>query len=299
MLPQALRLLAMAFVSGGLFACAALPDGRAPLSPGRDWAADVPLAERIATVARQEHALWYAPFIDADGRLSGLPAAEAEARRLADGRRAWAKVADYWQQGGTLAMIVPRHPPAASCAEARRDAVAAAICRSFIVDVPWSAAFVSYVMAEAGVPQFAPTPSHIDYIRAAFREQGPYRLRDPQHSVPAVGDLLCYLREQPQIAAYAGLQRHLAQDGDWLPSHCDVVVALYPHEVWLVGGNIAHTVALRKLRRQADGRLQLPYPEAQDGRCAPDNEAACHLNRQNWVALLQLQPALTAVASMK
>ena len=85
-------------------------------------------------------------------------------------------------------------------------------CRAFLIDNPWSAAFISWVMVQSGVPGFNTSPRHIDYIRAAY--QGgpsgvPYRLVDPATAKPAPGDLLCFLRERSRPLSYSGLAQAL------------------------------------------------------------------------------------------
>ena len=63
---------------------------------------------------------------------------------------------------------------------------------------------------------------------------------------------------------------------------------------WLVGGNVQQAVTLRMLRLDAQGRLSdLPLRGAGEAACSPDAPASCNLNRQDWAALLKLQPAMT------
>src|SRR6185312_1201327 len=54
-------------------------------------------AARIAALACRENALWYSPFIDANGRLASNTVSEAEGARLGDGATpAWMRVVEYW-----------------------------------------------------------------------------------------------------------------------------------------------------------------------------------------------------------
>ena len=239
----------------------------------RPDAADV--ATRIAAVACQESHAWFRAFIDADGRAGGQAVYEAENDTLADGTQAWRKVAGYWNGSGL-----------AGCS-------AGAACRSFVVDTPWSAAFVSWVMRRARVPGFAASSRHVDYVRAAWRQpgSGPYRLAAPDEAAPAPGDLLCYVRANARVLGHDGLLARLGEDAG-LPMHCDIVVAASPGGIaWLVGGNVQQVVALRMLRLDAQGRFaDLPLRGADDPPCSPDAPAQCNLNRQDWAALLKLQP---------
>ena len=253
----------------------------------RTQLASTDVATRIAAIACQENHAWFRPFIDADGRAGGQAVYEAENDALADGAQAWRKVAAYWSGSGL----------GSDCGKP------GAACRSFVVDTPWSAAFVSWVMRQARVPGFGASSRHVDYVRSASRSgTGPYRLVAPQDAVPAPGDLLCYVRGQSRSLGYPGLLGVLAGEGIGLPMHCDIVVAADAGIAWLVGGNVQQTVALRMLRLDAQGRLaDLPTRATGDAPCSPDVPAHCNLNRQDWAALLKFKtiepPSLLAAAS--
>ncbi|NCT71442.1 MAG: DUF2272 domain-containing protein [Xanthomonadaceae bacterium] len=252
------------------------PDAHAtdPCPQLRTQLASDEVATRIAAIACQENHAWFRPFIDADGRAGGQTVYEAENDALADGAPAWRKVAAYWNGSGL----------GSTCGGA------GAACRSFVVDTPWSAAFVSWVMRQARVPGFGASSRHVDYVRAARRASptAPYRLVAPDEAAPAAGDLLCYVRGQSRALGYPGLLGVL-DAGDGLPMHCDIVVATQDGMAWLVGGNVQQTVALRMLRLDAQGRFaDLPTRSAGDAPCSPDVPAHCNLNRQDWAALLKL-----------
>lgn len=234
------------------------------------------LGTRIAAIACQENHAWFRPFIDADGRAGGQAVYEAENDTLADGAPAWRKVAAYWRGSGL----------AAGCA----NEVA---CRNFVVDTPWSAAFVSWVMRRAGVADFAASARHVDYVRTAWRQptRNPYSLASPREAAPATGDLLCYVRANTRVLGHDGLIDRMDGNSS-LAMHCDIVVAATPGDMaWLVGGNVQQAVTLRMLRLDSRGRFaDLPLRGASDPPCSPDAPAQCNLNRQDWVALLKLQP---------
>ena len=242
------------------------------------------VATRIAAFACQENHAWFRTFIDADGRLGGQVVYEAENVALADGDQAWRKVAAYWNGSGL----------SGECA------IPAPACRNFVVDTPWSAAFVSWVMRRAGVPGFPASARHLDYIRASQRSPSytPHRLVAPYLAIPAPGDLLCYVRGKARVLGHGGLMERLDDDG--LAMHCDIVVAAVPGEMaWLVGGNVQQAVTLRMLRLDARGRFaDLPLRDASDTPCSPDAPAQCNLNRQDWVALLKLNFDTTEAESM-
>ncbi len=261
-------------------------------------------SQRIVEIARRENRNWYSPFIAIDGGLRTLPVTEAERSRLNDGSEAWQKVAEYWRDGNTLGEMVDGGRPGASACESAFGMVTAGIrsdCRGFIVDTPWSAAFVSYVMTKAQIPGFHTSPRHIDYIRDAFANRGPYFAINPGMSRPQVGDLLCYVRLSRTIIGYDGLRAAFAANPSLnQASHCDVIVRtdFDRHFIEAIGGNVENAVTLRKLQLDAQNLLVLPRPvnigmqgeedDLQVG-CSPDNESACGFNRQNWAALLRLR----------
>ena len=250
-------------------------------------------AARIAAIACAEHELWYAPFIDESGRLASMRVAEAEGLRLRDGTTpAWHRVAAYWRGSG-VRWPAPGLPPDADCGP-HGTGVGAALCRSFLVDTPWSAVFVSWVLTQAGVPGFGPSFRHVDYVRAALRDgnAGPYRLADPDAEPPAVGDLLCFTRSPSPVMGAQGFRQWLGRPfAGMLPMHCDIVVATSGWRARLVGGNVLQGVTMRILPLNRLGRFwSLSRRSAGDAECHPSNPAACNFNRQDWVALLKLNP---------
>lgn len=272
-----------------------------------------PAAIAIVRSACNEHRLWMRPFIDAHGRVASLSLTEAESGNLADhGLVAWQRVAGYWRDSGTLAAM-GGIDGAGSCAVLDGSRYNASDCRAFISDNPWSAAFVSWVMTQAGVPGFLRSPRHIDYIRAAYRDDGgsPYRLADPAVEKPAPGDLLCLLRGRDRALGFAGLSAGLARGGTvhW-KSHCDIVIAANvggDRTLYLIGGNVLNTVMMRKLELDRAGRLLLPAPQDGNGNggdedsagagleCTPAHEELCDFNRRDWAALLKLRENLATV----
>lgn len=256
-----------------------------------------PMALSIRKIACNEHRLWFRPFIDREGRAASLAVTEAENEDLADnGLIAWQRVSGYWRDSGTL-NAMGAIPGASSCIAGVGTRYTDTDCRAFLIDNPWSAAFISWVMVRAGVPGFNASPRHIDYIRAAYNNRAPYRLADPAAEKPAVGDLLCFLRDRRETLTYTGLVQALGNGsvGHW-KSHCEVVVSANmggDRTLYLVGGNVLNTVAMRKLMLDRSGRIELPTKrEAEiDGIapvCTPGREDECSFNRQDWAALLKL-----------
>lgn len=259
-------------------------------------------AKAIVRAACGEHRLWYRPFIDRDGRIASLAITEAESGNLADnGLIAWQRVAGYWRESGTLSPMAAL-PGAQSCLVQPGERTTDNDCRAFLIDNPWSAAFISWVMTRAGVTGFVRSPRHIDYIRAARRggdAARPYRLADPMQEKPAPGDLLCFLRDRSRPVSHGGLVQALDSGGaDRRESHCEVAVAANvggDQTLYLIGGNVANAVVMRKLPLDRTGRLVAPppldagtQPSPVEAGCSPGREEECDFNRQDWAALLKL-----------
>nr|WP_082113143.1 DUF2272 domain-containing protein [Pseudoxanthomonas suwonensis] len=220
-------------------------------------------AAAIVRTACQEHRLWLRPFIEADGRLAALGVTEAERARLYDEvTPAWQRVAQYWRESGTLSSMAGGGTPgAASCMYPGASREVDNDCRAFLVDNPWSAAFISWVMTRAPLPGFAGSPRHMDYVARAWRhpESSPYLYADPFSGKPAPGDMLCFLRANDHGLGAAGLREALSGRGR-MParSHCEIVVASNlggDQTLYLIGGNVLNAVVMRKLPLDRSGRL--------------------------------------------
>ena len=250
-------------------------------------------ATRIAAVACNEHVLWYRPFIDREGRLASISVMEAETDLLGDGQsRAWRRVAGYWQESGLLRWMGGA-AGASECAYAGGDGSSPS-CRTFLIDHPWSAAFVSWVMAKAALPGFRGSASHSDYVRDAYLhpQTSAYQYLDPAGARPAAGDLLCFVRASNRAFGYDGLLAVIG-NGDGIGMHCDIVVAANPGNdgtAYLIGGNVQQGVTMRLLNLNRNGEFWgLPQRHGAETACSPDNEAACNFNRQDWAVLLKLK----------
>ena len=254
------------------------------------------VSTRIAAVACSEHLLWYRPFIDANGRIASATVSEAEASRLDDGgTMAWQRVATYWRDSGLLPQMAG-FAGAPECSYPGADRYAATNCRSFILDQPWSAAFISWVMRRAAVPGFRGSASHVDYVRDAYLrpDESAYQFLDPATAQPATGDLLCYVRLSGRVLGYEGLRQVLGGADQALPMHCEVVAAANPGNdstVYLIGGNVQQAVTMRLLATNRSGLLwALPRRTGSEPDCSPDTVAACSFSRQDWAVLLKLKP---------
>ncbi|MGH8025510.1 MAG: DUF2272 domain-containing protein, partial [Pseudoxanthomonas sp.] len=204
--------------------------------------------------------------------------------------------ARYWQESGVLRQV-GQLPGAVECEGAASGSYPAPGCRAFVIDNPWSAAFVSWVMRKAGLPGFRASASHITYVRDAYQrpESSAYQFVDPAHAQPAAGDLLCYVRHNNRLYGYAGLLSVVGNGDGGLDMHCEIVVAASPGNdstAYLIGGNVQQGVTMRLLPLNRNGEFWgLPQRTGAESLCAPDNEAACNFNRQDWAVLLKLKSA--------
>jgi len=107
-------------------------------------------------------------------------------------------------------------------------------------DVPWSAAFISWVVATAGVPRdlFCPHARHtiyVEHIVERMRRPGAALIAHrPETYAPKVGDLICASRDNSG-ATLDNLNRGAG--------HCDIVVEVRPGQVHTIGGNVQDSVS--------------------------------------------------------
>jgi len=120
--------------------------------------------------------------------------------------------------------------------------------------VPWSAAFISWVMKTAGAgDRFHYSPQHSVYIFRAIKDllqakpDAPYYCYQLREWKPQVGDFVCWARE-------AGIDYEHQNGGDY-PGHCDVVVEVRADQVQIVGGNVGDSVTKRPLGLNDSGFL--------------------------------------------
>jgi len=274
------------------FAGSALAADQCPSLRGRQ--SDPEVATRIAAVACDEHMRWRRPFITSEGRLASSIVAEGEGSGLEGGGAAWRQVAMYWNDAGLLGRSGANG--AGDCAYAVGNASYPGLgCRGFVIDNPWSAAFVSWVMRRAGVPGFILSGGHFDYVRAARLDPAgsPYQFLAPMAAAPAAGDLLCYVRTGP-VYGHQGLVRAIDSGATGLAMHCDIVVAAGADgdaKAYLIGGNVQQAVTMRVLNLNASGHFWGLQQRSEDGvECSPDTLSACDFNRQDWAVLLKLKP---------
>jgi len=125
---------------------------------------------------------------------------------------------------------------------------------------PWSAAFVSWVMCEAGLGEasvFQRAVAHHAYIDQAIRARAgrapdaAFAAYDVGEAPVVPGDLLCSARRP----AYRSIAERRRQMGVGARTHCDIVVKVEPSRarILAVGGNVRGAVSLKLLPAAADG----------------------------------------------
>jgi hypothetical protein len=119
---------------------------------------------------------------------------------------------------------------------------------------PWSAAFISWVMCEAGLgdaSQFQRAIAHHVYIDQAIRArdgkapQAAFVAYDAGEKAIEPGDLLCTSRRP----VYKNLAQRRGQMGEGARTHCDVVVKVDEpgNRVFAIGGNVRRSVSMKVL----------------------------------------------------
>lgn len=122
----------------------------------------------------------------------------------------------------------------------------------------WSAAFISYVMRQAGAgDRFFYNAQHSQYISRAIHDflqhkaDAGYWCRRLTDARPQIGDIVCWAREQ-------GIDYDHQHDGDY-PGHADLVVAVRSGQIDVIGGNVENSVTKRPLALDANGFVQATH----------------------------------------
>lgn len=161
-----------------------------------------------------------------------------EAARVAD------SIAGYWSVTADGAWIIER--------QNRIWRAAGGVGRRW--RDPWSAAFISWVMCEAGLDEreeFQHHIAHYVYIDQAIEardgsaSRAAFTAYEVGERAVEPGDLVCRARR----GAYKTLAERRAALGNSARSHCDVVVKLEPENerILVIGGNVRGSVRLKFL----------------------------------------------------
>ena len=308
------------FIAAGLVAALALPASALAASActaGARHATTDPRIHVAIAEARRQNQLFGGQFIDRDGGMFRLGYHEAEwDHPPGDPTGAWQRVAEFWRALSdaqpprvmTSAGWVSRAEAESEAAKGDRTDVALreSLLRAAIVDTPWSAAFISYLMKTAGFSrdEFAFSDSHADYVRAALEASAdeaagrdtPYAFRacDVATTPVRAGDLLCATRAgSARIASFGALAAAMAaQPGaDAFPMHCELVVRADEGgdaKLETIGGNVIQSVTLSRMTLNANKVLSGNYiGHGTPAECVPPCRQ--HLTRRPWVVVLQFR----------
>ncbi|MFA5508631.1 MAG: DUF2272 domain-containing protein [Vulcanimicrobiota bacterium] len=178
--------------------------------------------EKTLEIARQEWERFGRQTIDIEGNLTHKGGREADDDH-------YLRVADYWKEGVNFDLT-------------GKD-----------THEPWSAAFMSWVMKKAGMGERFPYSEwHATYIRESILARRAERVDSAywgyrlSERAPQVGDLVGYARQggitydyQPTVYS----------------SHTDLVVAVRPGEIDVIGGNVQDSVSKKTLKTDSQGKL--------------------------------------------
>lgn len=213
------------------------------------------MRRRIVDIAAQEWAFFGFRIVDrTDERVAAGP-------RPGTRRRAWLSaeeasrvaesIAGYWAVTPEGGWIVSRQ----NAEWSGPDGIAARW------NAPWSAAFISWVMCEAGLgaAQFRRAVAHHAYIDQAIRArdgqaaQAAFVAHDVGEVAITPGDLVCSSRRP----VYRALAERRRQMGVGARTHCDIVVSVDAGggRILAIGGNVRGAVSLKLLpAEQSPGR---------------------------------------------
>jgi len=210
--------------------------------------------ERLVRIALAEWEEWGRQFTDHTGTVAGAP---AQVPRLEDEEQAFPALVAYWSTVPGREETVARNR-----ARLRRLQAGGLPEAALWADVPWSAAFLSFLLRSAGYDAIdAPSAEahwvlvdHLLARHARFPTLAAFVPHPPLGRAPRPGDLLCATRNTAR-GRYASPDDRAAEFGRPVPMHCDVVVAVREGVIEAVGGNLGDAVRLVLLPARADGRL--------------------------------------------
>lgn len=313
------------------------------------------LGRRIAQSAIDEFNRFDGHRIDSNGRLFRFGLTEAEHSQDDGGERpaslgslGWWRIMAYWRAlygddfgdklevrgyedastsadekkiAALLSVDVGQllHAADAVADPALREVLRESAMRGAIIDTPWSAAFISYVVRQAGVSasEFQFSNAHRAYIYDAFATNAAelshgadqkkiYRACPFTATKPRAGDIVCQQRE-PALAEASELavRERVRMEAGGSPDtwtvrrgHCEIVayVDTRARKAYSIGGNVLQSVTARKLNL---GR-GLTFAASQKGHCgatdrwtwpqaAVEKPGNCSLNDRKWFVLLQMR----------
>ena len=141
---------------------------------------------------------------------------------------------------------------------------------------PWSAAFISALMRQAGfdATEFAFSDTHAIYLVAARDGKTSAYAVVPTPATAEPGDLVCATRQAHAGDAQPTALAQIRATGAATPMHCDLVVAVdaAANRLDAIGGNVQQSVARSRIALDAQGRV--------NGTLNPSRP---------WIAVMRLQ----------
>jgi hypothetical protein len=123
-------------------------------------------------------------------------------------------------------------------------------------DMPWSAAFISFVARAAGYTKFKFASAHSTYVHDAVDKRkandttAPFWGFNVREHKPQLGDLVCRSRGNGQISSINSLPTGGFQ------SHCDIIIEIRDTEVRTLGGNVNDSVSITTYQLDNNGFLK-------------------------------------------
>jgi len=113
-----------------------------------------------------------------------------------------------------------------------------------VLETPWSAAFISYVMKEA-IASFIGECEHVKYFDNINKNPGICKTNDINNIKQLrPGDILCACRN---ANGQNGCKIEYNGEYSSQPAHCDIVVSENNDKFQLIGGNLGDTVKMREV----------------------------------------------------
>lgn len=214
--------------------------------------------ERLVRIALAEWEEWGRQFTDHTGSVAGAP---GQVPRTEEEEEAFPALVAYWSATPGREAILARNRARLRVLQGGGVPDAPPW-----TDVPWSAAFLSFLLRAAGYDATdAPSAEahwvlvdHLIARETRFPGRAPFAPHAPSARPPQPGDLLCATRDAAR-GRYARPQDRAAEAGRPVPMHCDVVVGVREGVVEAIGGNLGDAVRLILLPTGPDGRL-IPAP---------------------------------------
>lgn len=189
---------------------------RAPQTGTQPAGSGGSLRKRIVQLANQEWQRW---------QQGGIKESDLRLRQVLE---------DYWRKG---AGWLPNDP-------------------AWWTNYPWSAAFISWIMRQAGAGNnFKYSAAHAVYTKAAkdnrlAGNRNPFKAYRISEVAPQPGDIVCKSR------AGSGATYDNIREG--MQTHCDIVTAVQPGRLTTIGGNVSDSVKMTPVSIDGNGKITKP-----------------------------------------